>query len=61
MDELNLKAVAELKNAKGKAFGQLIVGKPNGKTSFERRDLVQLEMIINLVAAVIDSEKHIRA
>ena len=61
LDELNLKAVAELKNAKGKAFGQLIVGKPNGKTSFERRDLVQLEMIINLVAAVIDSEKHIRA
>lgn len=61
LDELNLKAVAELKNAKGKAFGQLIVGKPNGKMSFERRDLVQLEMIINLVAAVVDSEKHIRA
>lgn len=61
MDELGLKAVAELRNAKGKAFGQLIVGKPLGKNSFERRDLVQLEMIINLVATVIDSEKHIRA
>lgn len=61
MDELGLKAVAELRNAKGKAFGQLIVGKPLGKTDFERRDLVQLEMIINLVATVIDSEKHIRA
>lgn len=61
LDELDLKAVAELKNAKGKAFGQLIVGKPVGKSSFERRDLIQLEMIINLVAAVIDSEKHIRA
>ena len=61
LDELSLKAVAELKNAKGKAFGQLLVGKPNGKSSFERRDLVQLEMIINLVAAVVDSEKHIRA
>lgn len=61
LDELGLKAVAELRNAKGKAFGQLIVGKPLGKASFERRDLVQLEMIINLVATVIDSEKHIRA
>lgn len=61
MDDLGLKAVAELKNAKGKAFGQLIVGKPLGKTDFERRDLVQLEMLINLVATVIDSEKHIRA
>lgn len=61
LDELGLKAVAELRNAKGKAFGQLVVGKPLGKSSFERRDLVQLEMIINLVATVIDSEKHIRA
>lgn len=61
LDDLDLKAVAELRNAKGKAFGQLLVGKPTGKTSFERRDLIQLEMIINLVASVIDSEKHIRA
>lgn len=61
LDELDLKAVAELRNAKGKAFGQLVVGKPTGKSSFERRDLIQLEMIINLVATVIDSEKHIRA
>lgn len=61
LDEMDLKAVAELRNAKGKTFGQLIVGKPLGKTSFERRDLIQLEMIINLVATVIDSEKHIRA
>lgn len=60
-DELGLKAVAELRNAKGKTFGQLVVGKPLGKTSFERRDLIQLEMIINLVATVIDSEKHLRA
>ncbi len=60
-DEVNLKAVAELYNAKGKAFGQIIVGKPLGKSSFERRDLIQLEMIINLVASVIDSEKHLRA
>lgn len=61
LDELGIKAVAELRNAKGKAFGQLVVGKPLGKTTFERRDLIQLEMIINLVATVIDSEKHIRA
>ena len=61
LDDLDLKAVAELRNAKGRPFGQLLVGKPLGKTSFERRDLIQLEMIINLVATVIDSEKHIRA
>lgn len=60
-DELGLYAVAELRNAKGKPFGQLVVGKPVGKSSFDRRDLLQLEMLINLVATVIDSEKHIRA
>lgn len=60
LDDLDLKAVAELRNAKGKAFGQIVVGKPLGKSSFERRDLIQLDMIINLVATVIDSEKHIR-
>ncbi len=60
-DELGLYAVAELRNAKGKPFGQIIVGKPIGKSNFERRDLLQLEMIINLVATVIDSEKHLRA
>lgn len=60
-DELSLKAVAELRNAKGKPFGQIVVGKPLGKATFERRDLIQLEMIINLVATVIDSEKHLRA
>lgn len=60
-DTLGLYAVAELRNAKGKPFGQMIVGKPIGKSTFDRRDLLQLEMIINLVATVIDSEKHLRA
>lgn len=57
----DLRAAADLKNAKGKTFGQMIVGKSLGKTSFEKRDLIQLEMIVNLVAAVIDSEKHLRS
>ena len=59
-EELDLKAVAELRDAKGRAFGQILVGMPMGKQEFERRDLIQLEMIVNLVASVIDSEKHVR-
>lgn len=54
-------AIAELHDAKGKAFGQIILGKPLGKTKFDRRDLIQTEMVINLVAAVIDSGKHLGA
>ncbi len=53
---VDINAVAQLNNAKGKPFGQILVGKPQGKMSFEHRDLIQLEMIINLVAAVIDTK-----
>lgn len=53
---LDINAVAQLNNAKGKPFGQILVGKPQGKMTFEHRDLVQLEMIINLVAALIDTK-----
>ncbi len=56
-DRLELTAVAELRNAKGEPFGQILVGKPLGKSTFERRDLIQLEMVINLVATVIDSKR----
>ena len=60
-EKLDLTAAAELRNAKGRPFGQILVGKPLGKMTFERRDLIQLEMIINLVATVIDSKRHLKA
>jgi len=52
----DIKAAAMLLDAKGKPFGQILVGKPLGKMGFERKDLVQIEMIINLVAAMIDTK-----
>lgn len=54
--DLNLSAVAALRSANGKIFGQVMVGKPAGKVSFSRRDLVQVETIINLSAVIIDSK-----
>ena len=36
----------------------MLVGKPTSKRSYSRSDLIQIEMIINLVAVVIDSEKR---
>lgn len=56
----DINAIAELHNAKGQVFGQVIIGQPTGKKHFERRDLVQIEMIINLVAAVAESKLHMR-
>ena len=59
--KLDLSAVAALRSAGGETFGQVMVGKPLGKTSFSRQDLVQVETIINLVAVIIDSGSHRKA
>ncbi|MDO4612281.1 MAG: histidine kinase N-terminal 7TM domain-containing protein [Candidatus Saccharibacteria bacterium] len=59
--DLDFSAVAALRNASGKTFGQVLVGKPLGKISFSRRDLVQVETIINLAAVIIDSKMHKKA
>ena len=57
-ERLGSSGVAELKSGKGKAFGLILVGKPVGKRTYTQKDLIQIEMIINLVAVVIDSEKR---
>lgn len=53
-------AVGNLVNGRGETFGKILIGQPMGKDSFDVRDLQQTETILNLVAAVIDSEKHLR-
>ena len=58
--KLDLSAIAALRSAGGKTFGQVMVGKPLNKTSFSRQDLIQIETIINLVAVIIDSGNHRR-
>lgn len=54
--EKGIFAIAELKNAKGGAYGQVLVGAPNNRMSLDRKDLAQMEMIINIVSAMFDSE-----
>ncbi|MBQ2637563.1 hypothetical protein IJG10_00345, partial [Candidatus Saccharibacteria bacterium] len=57
MSKNEIKAVAILVDSKGKQIGQLILGKPESKNGLERRELIQLEMLINLTAATIDRKK----
>lgn len=61
LEEKEIVAIAELRNAKGRPFGQILVGKPSGKLNSEKKDLEQLESLINLVASIIDSEKRLKA
>lgn len=56
--KLDLAAVAALRDANGKTFGQVMVGKPINRVSFSRRDLIQVETIINLVSVIIDSKRR---
>ncbi len=57
---IDINAVAELQDNTGKVFGQVLIGKPVGKMKFERKNLVQMEMIINLIALVIGPSTHSR-
>ena len=59
--ELDIKDVAELRNNKDEVFGQVLIGRPINKKSLVRKDLIQIEMVINLAAAIIDGERHPRA
>lgn len=55
--ENDLTSVAILYDKKGKRLGQIIFGKPQGKFESEQKELIQLEMIINLSALVIEGNK----
>lgn len=61
LDEYNIKAVASLRNAKGRPFGQILIGKPLGKMELEKRDLAEIETVINIVASMIDSTERVKA
>lgn len=55
---LDLSAVAALRDANDKVYGQIMLGKPIGKSNFSRQDLIQIETILNIVSVIIDSKNH---
>lgn len=59
LEQEEVVAIAELRDAKGEPFGRILVGRPLGKISFEKRDLAEIEMIINIVASVVDSRERL--
>ena len=59
--ESNICAVAALRDGHGKTYGQLIIGNPKNKNKFARRDLVEIETIIDLTSVIIESKRNIQA
>ena len=57
LNKNDIKAVAELHDSKGKVIGQVILGRPQGKIPFENRDLAEIEIVLNLVANLLDRKK----
>lgn len=51
-------AVAELRDTKGKVIGQVLFGSPNGKINFEKRDLVPIEVVMQVIPVVMHPGNH---
>ena len=50
-----VEAVAAMRDARGRVFGQMLIGTPRGKNDLSQKDLYELNQIVNLVSAMIDS------
>ena len=57
----DIKNVAELFNVEGDAFGQIILGHSLSKKNLGTKDLIEIEMVINLAASIINGDAHKKA
>ena len=48
--------LAVLYNSRDEAFGEILLGKPSGRHILEKRDLIQIEMVLRLAGVIIDGE-----
>lgn len=55
LEKHGIKSVAAMLDARGKVFGQILIGTPTGKDDLDESDIENLESIINLISAMIDS------
>lgn len=55
VQEAEISRIGVLTNAKGDVIGQMIIGKPVSRTSLTRQDLTEIEMIVNLMAVVVEN------
>ena len=58
LSKLEIAAVAELRNSKGKVVGQMLFGRPVGHISFENRDLVPIEVVAQIIPVVTHPGNH---
>ena len=59
--DLDIVAIAELYGKGEKPYGQILIGKSIERNTFDRKDLIEFEMVINMAALIIDSKKRTKA
>lgn len=55
VEEEGISAIGVLAGASGDAVGQVILGKPTTKSKLDREDMIEVEMIFNLMAVVVEN------
>jgi hypothetical protein len=55
VEEQGISQVGVMTGASGDAVGQVILGKPTTKTNLNREDMIEVEMIFNLMAVVVEN------
>ena len=53
--EYGISRVAVMTNANGEMIGQMVLGKPTTKTVLDRKDLVDIEMVVNMMGTIIEN------
>lgn len=53
--------IAVLKNSKGEVYGQVLLGRATSGRQLSRKELVEIEMAISLVAIILDEDSSIRS
>lgn len=53
--ESEISRIGIMTNAKGETIGQIILGSPSSKATLDQKDLTEIEMIVNLMAVVIEN------
>ena len=58
LKKADIAGVAELRDSKGKVVGQMLFGKSTGHFSFENRDLVPIEIVVQIIPVVTHPGNH---
>lgn len=58
LKKLDINAIAELRDGKGRVVGKVLFGKPSGHISLEDRDLVPIEIVMQIVPVVTHPGNH---